>query len=489
MAGLYTYDDFTKEAERLGLLAQFSGADLKLAQQNPDAGMSILRYKNDYKNATTDEARMLANQGAEGIRSSYGGYTGGGDGGSFNLNPLSPSSFKAPAAPTYTNNYAGEIADRYKKQTQASNFTYGNADLYKQALSAVMNRQPFSYDQASDPAYQAYAKQYAREGQRATADALGQAAAASGGRVSSWAQTAAQQAGNYYAGQMADRVPELYQQAYNRYLQEFQMNQGALDAALADRRQEYSEFQGNYDRAAQNLNTARALEQDEYNRFLNELGQYNTDRNFNYAQLLDEVNNQRTLRQDDVAARQQELQDAIARAELGGAYGDWSGLEAIGITPNMANLAAMTSASTKRTSGGTSGGTPSKGTSDDMDYDGLFAAAYASGNPQSWLAQKANYSKYGFSSSSGLYKDYQTWLKNGGMGEAKADDSRYGGSDVADRSAMKLFELRNDIKGYKARDYSDEQVEDMLVAKLTQWAAKGEIDDEMAQYLAKTLGY
>ena len=352
MAGLYTYDDFTKEAERLGLLAQFSGADLKLAQQNPDAGMSILRYKNDYKNATTDEARMLANQGAEGIRSSYGGYTGGGDGGSFNLNPLSPSSFKAPAAPTYTNNYAGEIADRYKKQTQTSDFTYGNADLYKQALSAVMNRQPFSYDQASDPAYQAYAKQYAREGQRATADALGQAAAASGGRVSSWAQTAAQQAGNYYAGQMADRVPELYQQAYNRYLQEFQMNQGALDAALADRRQEYSEFQGNYDRAAQNLNTARALEQDEYNRFLNELGQYNTDRNFNYAQLLDEVNNQRTLRQDDVAARQQELRDAIARAELGGAYGDWSGLEAIGITPNLGNVVSVTAANTKNASGG-----------------------------------------------------------------------------------------------------------------------------------------
>lgn len=352
MAGLYTYDDFTKEAERLGLLAQFSGADLKLAQQNPDAGMSILRYKNDYKNATTDEARMLANQGAEGIRSSYGGYTGGGDGGSFNLNPLSPSSFKAPAAPTYTNNYAGEIADRYKKQTQASNFTYGNADLYKQALSAVMNRQPFSYDQASDPAYQAYAKQYAREGQRATADALGQAAAASGGRVSSWAQTAAQQAGNYYAGQMADRVPELYQQAYNRYLQEFQMNQGALDAALADRRQKYSEFQGNYDRAAQNLNTARALEQDEYNRFLNELGQYNTDRSFNYAKLLDEVNNQRTLRQDDVAARQQDLQDAIARAELGGAYGDWSGLEAIGITPNLGNVVSVTEANTKKTTSG-----------------------------------------------------------------------------------------------------------------------------------------
>ena len=59
-----------------GLGGQFSDADLKLAQQNPDAGMSIPKYKRDYHNATTPEQRALANLGAEGIRSSYGNYTG-----------------------------------------------------------------------------------------------------------------------------------------------------------------------------------------------------------------------------------------------------------------------------------------------------------------------------------------------------------------------------------------------------------------------------
>lgn len=51
-----------------------------------------------------------------------------------------------------------------------------------------------------------------------------------------------------------------------------------------------------------------------------------------------------------------------------------------------------------------------------MDYEGLFSAAQASGNPKSWLAQKANYRKYGFTSSSGLYSDYENWLErqNGG---------------------------------------------------------------------------
>ena len=110
MANRYTYDDFRKAMQSSGLGGQFSDADLKLAQQNPDAGMSILKYKQDYKNAATDEARALANLGAEGIRSSYGGYTGGQRGANFYLDPLSPKDFQSSAAQTYKNNYADTIS-------------------------------------------------------------------------------------------------------------------------------------------------------------------------------------------------------------------------------------------------------------------------------------------------------------------------------------------------------------------------------------------
>lgn len=41
MANRYTYDDFQKAMQSSGLGGQFSDADLKLAQQNPDAGMSL----------------------------------------------------------------------------------------------------------------------------------------------------------------------------------------------------------------------------------------------------------------------------------------------------------------------------------------------------------------------------------------------------------------------------------------------------------------
>lgn len=99
----FTYDQFQKAAQDSGLMGEFSAADLSLAQRNPDAGMSLLKYKQDYHAATTDEARALANLGAEGIRSSYGNYTGGDNGGSFYLAPSPlPASTAGRPPPTRT---------------------------------------------------------------------------------------------------------------------------------------------------------------------------------------------------------------------------------------------------------------------------------------------------------------------------------------------------------------------------------------------------
>lgn len=327
----YTYNDFQKAMTENNLTGNFSEADLRLAQSNPDAGMSILKYKLDYRNATTDEMRALANSGAEGIRSSHAGYKGGGDGGSFYLDPLSPGSFTAADAPTYQNNYV---------------------DTIDSILGNITNREDFSYDAGTDPLYSQYKKQYTREGQRATADALGTAAAASGGIPSSYAVTAASQAGDYYAAQLTDKIPELYQLAYNKYLQEYNMQ-------LSD------------------LNAVQSAEQLDYTKFLNELGQYNTDRQFNYGQLLDEVNSQ-------TQERQEAMNNALTAAEYGdysqlnkmgintennstdwerqynlallaAEYGDYSGLKALGIQPDANGLYNFSAAAAGKSGGGSGG--------------------------------------------------------------------------------------------------------------------------------------
>lgn len=79
----------------------------------------------------------------------------------------------------------------------------------------------FSYDYRDDPSYQQYRQQYIRNGQLAMQDTMGQAAGLTGGYGSSYSQSVGQQAYQGYMNQLNAVVPELYQNAYNRYLNDY----------------------------------------------------------------------------------------------------------------------------------------------------------------------------------------------------------------------------------------------------------------------------
>lgn len=414
MASRYTYDEFQRELNGSGLGGQFSQADLRLAQQNPDAGMSILKYKKDYAAATTDEARALANLGAEQVRSSWGGYTGGDTGGSFHLDPISPNDFSYGPAPTYSSQWSSEVKNLYDQQKKRGDYTYSGVkptyhDRYdptiQDLLDQIVNRDAFSYDVEKDPLYSQYRKQYTREGQRATADALGAAAAASGGIPSSYAVTAAGQAGDYYASRMTDKIPELYRLAYDQYRNEYEMKLSDLGAVQGAEQNDYMKYlnelgQYNTDRSfdygvwsdaqqrsANDLQTAIGLEQLEYQKYRDQLSQYNTDRNFNYAQLLDEIGQQGQLRQEALNKAQlaagygdhsflnsmgintdrdpTDWERQYTLAQLAAQYGDYSGLKALGVTPDAKGLYQFNLAASggPKSSGGSGGSGKSGGSS------------------------------------------------------------------------------------------------------------------------------
>lgn len=88
-------------------------------------------------------------------------------------------------------------------------------------LDEILNRDNFSYDAMNDPLYQQYAAMYQREGERAMKNTMAEAAAGAGG-MNTYAVTAAQQANSYYNSQLNDRIPELYQLAYNMYLKDIE---------------------------------------------------------------------------------------------------------------------------------------------------------------------------------------------------------------------------------------------------------------------------
>lgn len=151
-------------------------------------------------------------------------------------------------------------------------------------LEAVMSREKFSYDLDSDPLYDQYRKQAVREGDRAMRDAMGNAAALTGGYGSSYATTAGSQAYDYYLSQLNDRIPELERLAYSKYLQE---GQDLYDQLAA--------LQGMEDRA--------------YDRYLGELDAWESDRAFDYGVWSDALDQQNWQASFDY----QKAQDALAQ--------------------------------------------------------------------------------------------------------------------------------------------------------------------------------
>lgn len=130
-------------------------------------------------------------------------------------------------------------------------------------LNQILNRDKFSYDVENDPLYQQYAQMYQREGDRAMRDTLSEVAASAGG-MNSYAITAAQQANNYYNSQLADKVPELFQLAYDMYLKDIE-------------------------RDVQNMGILKDMDATQYNRYRDTINDWYNDKQFAYNAYTDAV--------------------------------------------------------------------------------------------------------------------------------------------------------------------------------------------------------
>lgn len=133
---------------------------------------------------------------------------------------------KPKNAPTYTQReYTNQYADRIAA-----------------ALDKVENYGPFEYNPLQDASYKALARIYDARGAKAARDTMGDAAAMNGGYASSYATTAAAQARNQYNQEFAALVPELEQNAYQRYSDAFNMNVTALEALQGAEQSDYGKY-------------------------------------------------------------------------------------------------------------------------------------------------------------------------------------------------------------------------------------------------------
>lgn len=161
-------------------------------------------------------------------------------------------------------------ATREKYDSLAANppedFVFDKQAVHDLAEQAYQNREDFSYDPSADALYQQYKDRYTAAGRLAMEDTMGKAAAMTGGYGNSYAQTAGQQAYQGYLQQLNDRVPELYQLAYNKYADEQDEAYQKYAALSAERERAYNRYQDTLDRYDAQKRSLYSLYQDTLSR-------------------------------------------------------------------------------------------------------------------------------------------------------------------------------------------------------------------------------
>ena len=105
----------------------------------------------------------------------------------------------------------------------------------------------FSYNYMSDPLYQMYREQYTADGQRAMKDAMAESAILTGGYGKSWAQSAGQQAFDYYMGKLNAIIPELRAAAYSEWRDDLEDDMWAYNEGVNTFNTEYDQKRSEVD--------------------------------------------------------------------------------------------------------------------------------------------------------------------------------------------------------------------------------------------------
>lgn len=248
-------------------------------------------------------------------------------------------------------------------------------DKINLALDKILNYDPSTpYDVTTDPLYAPLKQQYEAAGEKVFQNTIGDLTSMTGGRLNSWATSAASQAKNEYAQDFAGTVlPQLVESAYrkgqdkfNNIAQQLQVLQGIDTAGYGKYRDTVGDYQTDRN----------------YNR-----GVLESDRNFNYGKEQDTKNFDYKVSRDQVLDKQymekfdyEKQQDIINNAFQN---------RQISVTERNAALSAA-----KASSGGSGGNSNGDSMSDVMGIESLpaaYKAAIESGNPRQWLVDNALY--------------------------------------------------------------------------------------------------
>ena len=197
--------------------------------------------------------------------------------------------------PTYTpsddlEDLLGKLEDFEANRPGDYNSQY--RDQIDDLLNSILNREDFQYDFSKDPLYQQYKDQYTQNGRVAMQDAMGQAAAMTGGFGSSYAQNVGQQTYQGYLQQLNNVIPELQQNAYGMYVDEGNSMVTNLGLLQDMDNMDYGRYRDTVDDYYRDLqyyyNRYNDMSDREYDRYANDLNAWLADREYWYNKSQDE---------------------------------------------------------------------------------------------------------------------------------------------------------------------------------------------------------
>lgn len=312
----------------------------------------------------------------------------------------------------------------------------GNFDA-AQSIADQLARMSYE-DWVKGDQYQALADRYTRMGRMGMEDTLGRISGRTGGLASSYASSAAQQQYNDYMSQLEAAAREMYS--------------------------------GERSDLMDNANLYLTLGDKEWGRYQDQLGQYNTDRDYRYQAGRDQISDRRYEDETDYERKtyqsETEYNRALAKAQTLAASGDFSGYKALGYTDaEIANLrsawereqaaARVSGRSSSRSSGGSSTGSGGMKLSVAKDYakqgifnDDVVATFRDAGYSEEYL--RATYG-YGESGGDGGDSFASTVLRN-----LRDSVARNGGL-----TQVQLGQLKNYVAGHML---TQQEVNDILDA-------------------------
>ena len=225
---------------------------------------------------------------------------------------------------------ASENLKNWEKQKPAE-YDSRYSEKIDEILATILDRGSFEYNINADPLYSQYREQYMKNGEKAMMDTIGEVSALSGGYGSSYASTAGAQSYQDYLNRLNSVALDLYDKAYKVYSDE---NDGLVDSVTLLRLldgDDYKKYRDSvsdyYDEGDYLLDRLTSMSDSEYKRFLDEVKNWESDRDFSYKQYLEEIEQQQFKEQmafkKAEAARDQANADrnyalALSKASSGG---------------------------------------------------------------------------------------------------------------------------------------------------------------------------